>query len=157
MFFTLVALALVAGTVLVHVTGLTLLLRWLADSERWQADLEFWPLTWLLVRLVWALLLMHLVAVLIWAAFYRWTAGLPDMETALYFSGVAYTTIGFGDVLLDPHWRTLAPIEGLTGIVMCSLSAAFFFAVMSRLFLARQGHGKSRGAQRGARPARPRR
>ena len=32
--------------------------------------------------------------------------------------------------LLDKQWRLLAPIEGLTGILMCGLSAAFFFAVV---------------------------
>ncbi|TVS11912.1 MAG: two pore domain potassium channel family protein, partial [Gammaproteobacteria bacterium] len=131
--FALFALGLVATTVLVHVVGLTLLLRWVvARIESGDADLNFWPRTWLLVQLVWALLLIHLVAVAIWAAFYRWRAGLPDLETAFYFSGITYTTIGYGDVLLDPRWRALAAIEGLAGIVMCSLSAAFFFAVMSK-------------------------
>jgi hypothetical protein len=132
----LVALALVAATVLVHVVGLLSLMSWLGRRPN-GLPLEFWPITWLFVRLVWALLLIHGVEIWLWAAVYYWGAHLPDMGTALYFSGVTYTTIGYGDVLLVRPWRILAPIEGLTGIVMSSLSAAFFFAVLSRVFLAR--------------------
>ena len=34
-------------------------------------------------------------------------------------------------------WRLLAPVEGLTGILMCGLSAALFFALVSRVFAPR--------------------
>jgi hypothetical protein len=141
----LVALSLVAATVLVHVLGLTLLMLWLVRLPN-GLPLDFWPFTWLFVRLVWALLLIHGVEIWIWAAVYHWGAHLPDMGTALYFSGVTYTGIGYGDVLVERPWRILAPIEGLTGIVMCSLSAAFFFAVLSRVFIARQQRRENRAS-----------
>jgi ion channel len=31
--------------------------------------------------------------------------GLPDAESSLYFSGVTYTTLGYGDLLLPNEWR----------------------------------------------------
>mgnify|MGYP000288226224 CR=1 FL=1 len=139
---TLVALSLVAATVLVHVVGLLLLIRWMM-ARRETLPVNFWPVTWLFVRLVWALLLIHSAEVAIWAFFYRWQGGMPDLESAAYFSGVTYTTVGYGDLLLQPPWRILAPVEGLTGIVMSSLSAAFFFAVMTRVFIAGRERGKS--------------
>jgi hypothetical protein len=138
-----VALALVAATLLVHVVGLSLLMRWLVRLPN-GLPLDFAPFTWLLIRLVWALLLIHGLEIWIWAIAYHVGAHLPDMGTALYFSGVTYTTIGYGDVLVERPWRILAPIEGLTGIVMCSLSAAFFFAVVSRVFTARQQRSEPR-------------
>ena len=52
-----------------------------------------------------------------------------------YFSGVTYTTLGCGDAVLPQEWRLLGPVEVLTGILMCGLSAGFFFAVVSK-FLA---------------------
>lgn len=141
---TLIALALVAITVLIHVAGLTLLVRWMI-SRRWERaqDLGFWSLTWLFVRIVWALMASHVVQIAVWAGFYRWKGGMPDLESAVYFSAVTYTTIGYGDVLVNPPWRILATVEGLTGIVMCSLSAAFFFSVMVRLFLGRQAQNST--------------
>ena len=59
----------------------------------------------------------------------------PDAEAAFYFAGVTYTTIGYGDLVLAKPWRMLAPIEGLTGILMCGLSTGVFFAVVGRIYL----------------------
>ena len=59
---------------------------------------------------------------------------MPDAESAFYFAGVTYTTVGYGELVLSKPWRMLAPIEALTGILMCGLSAGVFFAVLLRLF-----------------------
>lgn len=133
------AFALVAATVLIHTTFLAISIRWLSARNVLPAgDFDFWPLTWLFVRLVWILLISHTLQISIWACFYYWGGALPNFESAVYFSGVTYTTIGYGDVLVMSPWRIIATIEGLTGIVMCSLSAAFFFSVLTHLFLSRQ-------------------
>jgi hypothetical protein len=78
------------------------------------------------------LFLIHLVEISVWGLFYFWQGCLPDAESAFYFSGVTYTTVGYGDLVLPKPWRMLAPLEALTGILMCGLSAAFFFAVVTR-------------------------
>lgn len=133
------ALGLVAATVLIHTAFLAVSVRWLsARSSRSALDFGFWPLTWLFVRLVWILLFSHTLQIIIWACFYYWGDALLDFESAVYFSGVTYTTIGYGDVLVTSPWRIIATVEGLTGIVMCSLSAAFFFSVLTHLMLRRQ-------------------
>lgn len=133
------AFGLVAATVLIHTTFLALSIRWLAGRKAGSSrSFLFWPLTWLFVRLVWILLISHTLQITIWACFYFWGGALPDFESAVYFSGVTYTTIGYGDVLVTSPWRIIATVEGLTGIVMCSLSAAFFFSVLTHLFLSRQ-------------------
>ena len=66
--------------------------------------------------------------------FFWWQECLPDAESSLYFSGVTYTTLGYGDVVLPEEWRLFGPVEGLTGILLCGLSAGFFFAVVNKLF-----------------------
>ncbi|MFN2359999.1 MAG: potassium channel family protein [Marinobacter sp.] len=133
------AFGLVAATVLIHTTFLAVSMRWLSGRNTGPAfDFDFWPLTWLFVRLVWILLVSHTAQITIWAFFYYLGGALPDFESAVYFSGVTYTTIGYGDVLVMPPWRIIATVEGLTGIVMCSLSAAFFFTVLTNLLLNRQ-------------------
>ena len=72
-----------------------------------------------------------------WALFYLWWGCLPNAETAFYFSGTTYATIGYGDVVLPVSWRMLGPVEGLTGILMCGLSTGLFVAVMSKVFTLR--------------------
>ena len=99
---------------------------------------SFWPISWLLVRLAWLLILIHVVEISVWALFYRWQHCLPDAESAFYFSGVTYTTLGYGDLVLPLEWRLLAPLEGLTGILMCGLSAGLFFATVSAIYTPRE-------------------
>jgi Ion channel len=57
---------------------------------------------------------------------------VPDTESAVYLSGVTYTAVGYGDLVLPKPWRMLAPLETLTGILMCGLSTGLFFAVVNR-------------------------
>ncbi len=127
----LIGFALVAGTVTIHATGLSILLRYLlirAEFPRRRGSL-----TWLLIRTAWLLIVIHGIEISIWAVAF-WLAGsLPNLNSAFYFSGTTYTTIGYGDLVLSPPWRMLGPLEGMTGILMCSLSGAFFFAVVTRV------------------------
>jgi hypothetical protein len=129
---SLFACALVAATVAVHAVGLAVLFRAFAN-DRARLPTRFWPVTWLLIRLTWMLILIHVIEIAIWAWFFLWAQCLPDAESAFYFSGVTYATIGYGDLLLPQPWRMLGPVEGLTGILMCWLSAGFFVAFFTRI------------------------
>jgi hypothetical protein len=132
----LAAWCLVAGTVIVHAAGLAIALRPMLRAAT-RVSIEFWPVTWLVIRTVSWLILIHGVEIAVWAIFYWWKKCLPDAESAFYFSGVTYTTVGYGDLVLPREWRLLGPIEGLTGILMCGLSAGLFFAMVSRIHEAR--------------------
>jgi len=126
------AFALLAVTVIIHAAMLMLLIRWhgtLPPPGRW----PYLHGAWLLVRVAWWTVLAHLVGMVVWAAAIVWVGALPDMQVALYFSSVTYTTVGYGDVLLPERWHLLAGVEGLTGILMAGWSTAFLFAVMTRL------------------------
>jgi hypothetical protein len=126
---------LLALTVVVHMIGMVALFRWVLRAHTGLAG-RFWAQTWALIRVAWALLFVHVVEIGAWAIFY-WRRGcMPDFESAIYFSGVTYATVGYGDLLLPKDWRLLGPIEGLTGILMCGLSTAFFFAVVAKLWAA---------------------
>src|SRR4030095_2771100 len=81
-----------------------------------------------------ALMVLHVAENCIWAAFYTWRGLFGHYETSLYFSLSTYTTIGYGDVLLPEKWRLLGALEGISGVLLCGLSTAFLFAVVSSLF-----------------------
>jgi hypothetical protein len=137
------AALLVALTVIVHGTGMVGLLRWVWRAQS-GVGTRFSSQTWLLVRLAWTLLAIHLVEIGIWALFY-WRRGcLPTLESAVYFAGVTYTTLGYGDLVLPQRWRLLGPIQGLTGILMCGLSTGFFFAVVTKLYQALKDDNRGR-------------
>ena len=51
----------------------------------------------MLIRTALLMIFIHLTEIAVWGAFYYWQGGMPDIESALYFSGVTYTTVGYGD------------------------------------------------------------
>src|SRR5262249_54335672 len=96
----------------------------------------------LLLRLFMWIIIIHLIQVGLWAVVFWRGRELPDLETAVYFSLVSYTTIGFGDVVLSPGWRLLAGLEGLAGIILIGWSTAFMITVVNRMYEHwRQVHG----------------
>jgi hypothetical protein len=131
------AAVLLTLTVVVHTLGMVALLRWMSRSQP-KFVAGFWTTTWLLIRITWSLIVIHLLEVIAWALFYFWQDCLPDLESAFYFSGVTYATVGYGDLVLPKEWRLLGPVEGLTAILMCGLSTGFFFAVFSKLYAAQK-------------------
>jgi hypothetical protein len=80
---------------------------------------------------------LSLIETAIWAALYYVRGLFANFETALYFSLGTYSTIGYGDVVLPQRWRLLGGIEGISGVLLCGLSAAFVFAVVNVLFQSR--------------------
>jgi hypothetical protein len=130
------ALALVAATVAMHILGLTALLKYSLPGVA-QSRMQFWHTVRLLIGVALALCLIHVVQIAVWAIFYHWAGCLPDFESALYFSGVTYATVGYGDLVLPVPWRMLGPVEGLTGGLMGGLSTALFFAFLSRVYAVR--------------------
>jgi len=85
-----------------------------------------------MVRVTHAMLTLQLLEVVLWAGFYRWKC-FPSWDAALYFSATSYSTVGYGDVVLPSNWRLLGPIESVTGVLMCGLSASGLFALVARL------------------------
>jgi len=126
-------LMLLAITAIIHAAGMTVMLRWVLRSKS-LLETRFLDRTWLLVRAAWWLVGMHLIEIVVWALFFWRQRCMPDLESAVYFSGVTYTTIGYGDLVLTSGWRLLGPLEGLSGILMCGLSTGFFFVLVTKLY-----------------------
>ncbi|HVP09793.1 MAG TPA: ion channel [Phycisphaerae bacterium] len=125
------AAGLVVVTVFFHAVGFDVLLRVMVRSDA-LAKFGFRPVTRWVIGLTCWLMLIHLAEIFVWGLFYFRQDCFPDAESAFYFSGVTYTSLGYGDLMLPKPWRMLAPVETLTGILMCGLSAGLFFAVVMR-------------------------
>lgn len=57
--------------------------------------------------------------------------GIPD---ALYFATVTYTTLGYGDIVLEPSCRMLGGVEASNGFLLFGWGTAFIFEVISQLY-----------------------
>src|SRR5215468_2712376 len=97
----LIASCLVAVTVAIHASGLgTVLSHVLHSTKVHPEETRFWPITWLLIRIAWLLIVIHMVAIAVWALFFWLAKCLPNFESSFYFSAVTYATIGYGDLVL---------------------------------------------------------
>jgi hypothetical protein len=69
--------------------------------------------------------LMQLTAgVWLWALTFLALGVFETLETAVYFTLVSYTTLGFGDVLLPKEWRLLSGMASANGLVSMGLLTA---------------------------------
>lgn len=124
----------VAICLLLHVAGLLLMAEWLVQRRRYFQERGTRIHSALLIVLLFSgIMILHTIETSAWAVFYYKRALFSDFETSLYFSLTSFTTIGYGDVLLPQRWRLLGAIEGISGVLLCGISTAFIFAVMSAM------------------------
>ena len=74
---------------------------------------------------------------MIWAAFFVFDGGFDPaepFETIVYFAVVTYTTLGYGDIVLDPPHRMFAAICSVNGIIMFGWTTAIVIAVVQRIY-----------------------
>jgi len=124
---------LVAMTLWLQGAGMALVIHWvrvcLAREVKTPSVLHS---AVLVIRFTAVLIVLHILQVLLWAGFYRWHC-LPTWESAFYFSGTSYSTVGYGDVILPQAWRSLGPVESIIGMIMCGMSVSGLFAITVRL------------------------
>lgn len=94
------------------------------------------------------LMFVHIGEVLIWSLLYHWLGAVPTWDNCIYMSFGNYTTLGFGEGLAVNHWRLLAPLEAMNGILLVGLSTAIMFAVMARVYRLTAEADPSRGRAR---------
>jgi len=73
---------------------------------------------------------VHVSEIWIWAVTLIQIDAVPDLESALYFSTVTATTVGYGDLVVENSWRLLASFEAMSGILVFGISTAFLMAVL---------------------------
>lgn len=83
--------------------------------------------------IVLGLFALHSVQIWIYAVVYLVLGEFNSVETALYFSTSTFTTVGFGDLVLDENWRMLAAAESANGFLLIGWSTAFLVSVTARV------------------------
>ncbi len=126
---------LIAATVVIHALGTISAIPYLKRGARFAMGsrgnarrVEF------VIMIVLWLFFLHTAQIWLWASCYYYLSKLPDFETALYFSTVSYTTLGYGDIVLDNQWRLLSAIQAANGILLFGWSTAFLFGVVRRVW-----------------------
>lgn len=80
-----------------------------------------------------AMLALHGVEIWLFAFTYLAVGAIPNLEAALYFSTISYSTVGYNDTHVLAEWRLLGAFESVLGIFLLGWSTAFFFRMMGRI------------------------
>jgi hypothetical protein len=131
----LLGMLLIMVTVLVHGMSLDYLIRFL--GRIWPTFNTIFPRhgkPLFLSVTVLGIFLAHVLEIWIWAIVFLWTQDVQGLESALYFSTVTFTTVGYGDVILSDQWRLLGSVESANGMLLFGWSTAFIFEVMRRIW-----------------------
>jgi hypothetical protein len=86
---------------------------------------------------------VSVVEVLLWAAAYVALDAIEDIEQAVYFSMVSFTTLGYGDVLLNERWRLLGSFEAANGIIMFGWTTALVIAAVQHVYFGESNNNAS--------------
>ncbi len=135
-------IALTIATVGIHAVGTTWWIRRLQRlSETQPARENTGPNQFLVLKILsstaFVLLTLHILEVAVWAIAYL---AIPNLETlnsleeATYFSTVTFTTLGYGDIVIDGPWRMFAAIQAMAGHLIFGWSTALLFAVVQRIW-----------------------
>jgi len=120
---------LVAITMTMHAFGMPIILRvQYFLRRRFEATPSFAKGILILIFASWSILLVHLLEVVVWAAFFLWKGALPSASLAYYFSLNEYTTVGsaYG---LPQHWRLLEGMIAMAGLLTFAWSTGILFTL----------------------------
>ena len=131
-----IAIPIIAVTIMIHAAGMVLVLQSLLkfdkkseyQRQRWQTHIVWVGGTILFMFIV------SILEVLLWAFTFLALHAIDGIEEAFYFSMVTFTTLGYGDVLLDEGWRILGSFEAANGIIMFGWTTAIVIAVVQRVY-----------------------
>ncbi len=82
---------------------------------------------------------ISLAEVLLWASAYLLLNAIEGFEKAVYFSMVTFTTLGYGEIVLDERWRLLASFEAANGIIMFGWSTAIVIFAVQHVYARKDG------------------
>jgi hypothetical protein len=88
--------------------------------------------TGLIIISVLYILLVQTLLVWLWALVFVLIGAFSDVEPALYFSLVTFTTVGYGDVTLSPDWRLLSGLTAANGFISFGWSTAYMVELVRR-------------------------
>ena len=100
---------------------------WLSrEPQRLKMVLVMWLVS------IWALGVVT-IGVWLWALTFLGLGIFADLESSVYFALVAYTTLGFGDILLPDEWRLLSGLAATNGLLTFGALTAILVEAVRQL------------------------
>lgn len=133
----LIGAVMITLTVIIHAITCDFVFRFIENHARSFAKLfkRFWKV-WSLMVAVFMIGAALMLDIWLWAILFYFLEPklLGDIETALYFTTITFTTVGFGDIVFPPDWRLVTASTAINGMIIFGWSTAFIFEIMAALY-----------------------
>ena len=70
---------------------------------------------------------------MLWGTLFLLLGEFKEFRDAVYHSGVNFTSLGYGDVVMSADRKLLGPLEALNGILMLGLTSAALLGILQHL------------------------
>jgi hypothetical protein len=129
-----IAALLMVVTTVIHASGMLLVVRVVLTKDVQSRHRKKLMHLFSVGGVVLLMFFVSVIEVLVWSVTYLWLDALEGFEEATYFSMVTFTTLGYGEIVLDEQWRLLASFEAANGIIMFGWTTAIVLAVVQRVY-----------------------
>ncbi|SDI18796.1 Ion channel [Pseudomonas benzenivorans] len=79
------------------------------------------------------MMLGYCVQIALWAALFMLLGEFDEFATSIYYSGVTFATLGYGDIVLSERWRLLGALEAGNGVLMLGISTGVMTAAVKEV------------------------
>lgn len=80
-----------------------------------------------------ALMIANVLQIALWGWLFVLLGEFEEVYAAIYHSAVNFTSLGYGDVVMNQEWKLLGPLEAANGVLMMALSAAALTAILQNV------------------------
>jgi hypothetical protein len=79
------------------------------------------------------MMIANVLQIALWGVLFVWLGEFAELYPAIYHSGVNFTSLGYGDVVMNQEWKLLGPLEAANGMLMLAMSAAALTAILQHI------------------------
>jgi hypothetical protein len=128
--------ALLVASIIIAGTTFWIMEYWLMRRRAWLIRAPHRPKLILVMCIAaFAILMQMAVGVWMWAIVMMALGIFDVLEVAVYFALVAFTTLGFGDVLLPVEWRLLGGMAAINGLLNIGFVTALLVEALRQVRL----------------------
>ena len=105
--------------------------RYCARHAEHEPDLSRWlkAIRPLAVSML-AMMIANILQIALWGFLFVLLGEFEELYPAIYHSGVNFTSLGYGDVVMTQEWKLLGPLEAANGMLMLAMTAAAMTAIL---------------------------